>query len=72
VFGVGRFPKGTDTKKEVLKRVSQELPGFQWPVTPRLAFRPECFDMADAYVVCLSVIRDPQLFTMMEAAWRQE
>ena len=72
VFGVGRFPKGTDTKKEVFRRVSQELPGFQWPATPRLTFKPECFDMADAFVISMSVIRDPQLFSIMEAAWRQE
>lgn len=54
VIGHGRFAKGTDTKTEVLKWVSSQIT-FNWPTIDKGKNKgkllPECFDMADSYVV---------------------
>jgi hypothetical protein len=55
VTGHGRFAKGTDTKQEVLKWVTSEIPWFTWPTIEKGKNKgkplSECFDMADSYIV---------------------
>lgn len=65
-LGIGKFPKGTDTKRAVFTLVSQKLSTYEWPIGPRGKPIPECFDMADAYVVAVAPLNNDLLFAQAE------
>ena len=66
VLGVGRFPKGSNTKREVLNGISLLLSKDDWPVGGKGAFIPECYDMADAAVIALAPVMNLSLIQCVD------
>jgi len=53
----GGFPKDVDKKHEIWKRVADREPQITWLHDKKGNLKKECFDMSDAYTVCLSGMR---------------
>jgi Holliday junction resolvasome RuvABC endonuclease subunit len=58
IIGIGRFPKGTNTKQEIFNWVQKNsLQKINWPLMEKGKnkgkFKNECFDMADSYITAL-------------------
>jgi hypothetical protein len=65
IIGIGRFPKGTNTKEEIFNWVQKYLNSSQqkvnWPLVEKGKnkgkFKPECYDMCDSFITALYGIR---------------
>lgn len=71
-IGIGRFPKGTNTKEAVFdwvdKRLTQEKVVPDWPVNKRGRPAVERYDMADSYIVALAAyLKEKEPVVVQEA-----
>lgn len=63
VIGIGRFPKGTNTKQEILKWVQSRI-SISWPIIEKGKhkgeLKSESYDMADSYIIGLYGVKNEQ------------